>query len=84
VKNSGQQSIDCNMQLANCGMGTDRVIDLLKMVYPEISALSDQENLNYRLSTISSKRPLVTVTEIPMVLEASLARRPSDRWPLRR
>jgi type IV secretion system protein TrbE len=55
---------------------TERVLDLVEGFMPEIGWLDDEETLSYLHSTISTKRQLVRVPEIPMYLDAVLADQP--------
>jgi type IV secretion system protein VirB4 len=55
---------------------TDRAIDLLSSVLPEISPLNDEETLTYLHSCISTKRHPVRVPEIPAYLDCFLADEP--------
>jgi len=55
---------------------TDRAIDLLASVVPEIWPLNDQETLTYLHSCISTKRHPVSVPEIPAYLDCFLADEP--------
>jgi type IV secretion/conjugal transfer VirB4 family ATPase len=55
---------------------TERVLGLVEGFMPEIGWLGDEETLSYLHSTISTKRQLVRVPEIPMYLDAVLADQP--------
>jgi type IV secretion/conjugal transfer VirB4 family ATPase len=55
---------------------TERVLGLVEGFMPEIGWLDDEETLSYLHSTISTKRQLVRVPEIPMYLDAVLADQP--------
>jgi len=55
---------------------TERVLGLVEGFMPEIAWLNDEETLSYLHSTISTKRQLVRVPEIPMYLDAVLADQP--------
>ncbi|WP_027554908.1 conjugal transfer protein TrbE [Bradyrhizobium sp. Cp5.3] len=55
---------------------TDRAIDLLSSVVPEIWPLNDEETLTYLHSCISTKRHPVGVPEIPAYLDCFLADEP--------
>jgi type IV secretion system protein VirB4 len=55
---------------------TERVLGLVEGFMPEIGWLNDEETLSYLHSTISTKRQLVRVPEIPMYLDAVLADQP--------
>ena len=55
---------------------TDRAIDLLSSVLPEIAALDDQETLTYLHACVSTKRHPVGVPDIPAYLDAFLSDEP--------
>jgi type IV secretion/conjugal transfer VirB4 family ATPase len=55
---------------------TDRAIDLLSSVLPEIWPLNDQETLTYLHSCVSTKRHPVAVPEIPAYLDSFLCDEP--------
>ncbi|MCK1641232.1 conjugal transfer protein TrbE [Bradyrhizobium sp. 157] len=55
---------------------TDRAIDLLSSVLPEIGTLNDAETLTYLHSCISTKRHPVNVPEIPAYLDCFLSDEP--------
>jgi type IV secretion/conjugal transfer VirB4 family ATPase len=55
---------------------TDRAIDLLSSVLPEIAPLDDQETLTYLHSCVSTKRHPVSVPGIPAYLDAFLCDEP--------
>jgi type IV secretion system protein VirB4 len=55
---------------------TDRAIDLLSSVLPEIASLDDTDTLTYLHSCISTKRHQVGVPEIPAYLDAFLCDEP--------
>ncbi|MHC1944242.1 conjugal transfer protein TrbE [Bradyrhizobium sp. UFLA06-06] len=55
---------------------TDRAIDLLSSVLPEIWPLDDEETLTYLHSCISTKRHPVAVPEIPAYLDCFLSDEP--------
>jgi type IV secretion system protein TrbE len=55
---------------------TDRAIDLLSSVVPDIWPLNDEETLTYLHSCISTKRHPVGVPEIPAYLDCFLADEP--------
>jgi type IV secretion system protein TrbE len=55
---------------------TNRVLQLIEGFMPECGWLDDQRTLTYLHSTISTKRHLVRVPEIPMYLDALLADQP--------
>lgn len=76
LENSGKKAVDYRDLLNGFRVETDRIVDLLKGVFPEIFFLSDDETLTYLHSTISPKRHLVRTPEIPMYLDAVLADTP--------
>lgn len=55
---------------------TDRAIDLLSSVLPEIVPLDDQETLTYLHDCISTKRHRVRVPDVPAYLDAFLSDEP--------
>ncbi|MEM9763464.1 MAG: conjugal transfer protein TrbE [Pseudomonadota bacterium] len=55
---------------------TDRAIDLMGAVLPEIAPLTDEETLTFLHRTISQKDHAVRVPEIPMYLDAVLVDTP--------
>ena len=76
VENSSRKAIDYQAQLSAFSVETDRLMDLLKGVFPQIYPLDDGETLTYLHSTISCKRHPVAVPEIPMFLDAVLTDTP--------
>ncbi len=59
--------------LARFTMLTDRALDLLSGIMPEVQALDDIGTLTYLHATISPKRHPVTIPEVPMYLDSVLA-----------
>jgi type IV secretion/conjugal transfer VirB4 family ATPase len=55
---------------------TDRAIDLLSSILPEIASLNDQDTLTYLHACVSTKRHSVSVPEIPAYLDAFLSDEP--------
>ncbi len=55
---------------------TDRAIDLLSSVLPEIAPLDDQDTLTYLHGCISTKRHRVRVPDVPAYLDAFLSDEP--------
>jgi hypothetical protein len=55
---------------------TDRAIDLLSPVLPEIASLDDQDTLTYLHACVSTKRHPVSVPDIPTYLDAFLSDEP--------
>ena len=51
---------------------TDRALDLLGQLMPEVAALSDAETLTYLHNCISSRRHPIAVPEVPVYLDAVL------------
>lgn len=76
IENSGRQGVSYETHLNNFIAETNRVLDLLQGVLPEVEHLNDEETLTYLHSTISFKRHRVRVPEIPMYLDAILADTP--------
>ncbi len=65
--------VDWRERLAAFVTETDRVLDLLDGVMPEIAWLDDGETLTYLHATISTRRFAVAVPEVPFHLDALLA-----------
>ena len=63
-------------QLQRFVQETDRAIDLLSSILPEIAALDDQETLTYLHSCVSTKRHPVSVPNIPAYLDAFISDEP--------
>lgn len=55
---------------------TDRALDLLAGVLPEVRALDDSQTLTYLHATISERRHPVTAPDTPMYIDALLADTP--------
>ena len=55
---------------------TDRVLDLLGGIFPEINPLGDDDTLTYLHGTISERRHVITSPEIPIYLDAVLVDTP--------
>ena len=51
---------------------TDRALDLLGQLMPEVAALSDEETLTYLHNCISNRRHPIAVPEVPVYLDAVL------------
>ena len=51
---------------------TDRALDLLGQLMPEVASLSDEETLTYLHNCISNKRHPIAAPEIPVYLDAVL------------
>ncbi len=67
---------DWRQELARFRDETDRVLDLLSGLMPEVRALDDAETLTYLHSTISIRRHPVAVPETPMYLDGILVDTP--------
>ena len=63
-------------RLAAFILETDRAIDLLAGLMPDVAALDDAQALRYLHTTISTRRHAVAVPETPMYLDAVLADTP--------
>lgn len=72
LENSGKNGVDYRGLLADFRVETDRIVDLLQGVFPEIAFLDDDQTLTYLHSTISTKRHPIRTPEIPMYLDALL------------
>uniref|UniRef100_C6DZ88 CagE TrbE VirB component of type IV transporter system n=1 Tax=Geobacter sp. (strain M21) TaxID=443144 RepID=C6DZ88_GEOSM len=72
LENKRNSSVDYKAQLDQFSAETDRLLDLMQGVFPEIHPLDDQQTLTFLHSTISVKRHQVRVPEIPMYLDAVL------------
>ena len=73
VESSGEKrSHDYRDHLDRFVQQTDRVIDLLGQLMPEVVPLSDAETLTYLHNCISNRRLSVTVPEVPAYLDAVL------------
>jgi len=55
---------------------TERVLDLLTSIMPEVRALDDDETLTYLHGTVSTRRHPVAVPETPLYLDAILTDEP--------
>ncbi|MBI1285917.1 MAG: conjugal transfer protein TrbE [Thiobacillus sp.] len=55
---------------------TDRVLDLLGGIFPEINPLGDDDTLTYLHGAISERRHVITSPEIPIYLDAVLVDTP--------
>jgi type IV secretion system protein VirB4 len=63
---------DWRSELQSFTAETDRTLDLLGQLLPEIAPLDDSETLTYLHGTVSTKRHRVAVPEIPCYLDAIL------------
>jgi type IV secretion system protein VirB4 len=64
---------DWRSELASFCGETDRILDLLSGIMPEVRALGDDETLTYLHAAVSDKKHRVGVPEIPVYLDAVLA-----------
>jgi type IV secretion system protein VirB4 len=71
-----QQGVDWRARLTTFISETDRIVDLLDGVMPEIAWLDDNETLSYLHGCISTRRHPVAVPEVPFHLDALLADEP--------
>ncbi len=69
----GKRSFNHWDHLARFAMLTDRALDLLSGIMPEVKALDDVQTLTYLHATISPKRHPVTLPDVPMYLDGVLA-----------
>jgi len=75
-ENRTSEGVDWHERLTAFVAETDRVIDLLDGVMPEIARLDDAGTLAYLHGTVSTRRHPVAVPEVPMHLDALLADAP--------
>ncbi len=75
-REEGNQARDWRQELAGFVAETDRVVDLLQGIMPEVHALDDGETLTYLHGTISTKRHAVAVPETPLYLDTILPDEP--------
>jgi type IV secretion system protein VirB4 len=71
-----REQIDYREHLDSFVRRTDRALDLLGQIMPEVEPLSDTETLTYLHGCISTRRHPVTVPEIPAYLDAVLVDTP--------
>jgi type IV secretion system protein VirB4 len=74
--NRPAQQRDWRQALGRFIADTERALDLLAGLMPEVRALDDQETLTYLHNAVSAARHLVAVPETPMYLDAFLADTP--------
>jgi type IV secretion system protein TrbE len=67
---------DWHEALAQFTTETNRALDLLSTLMPEVSALDDPQTLSFLHSAISNRRHTVAVPETPVYLDAILADTP--------
>ncbi len=75
-ENRTSEGVDWHERLTAFIAETDRVLDLLDGVMPEIARLDDAGTLTYLHGTVSTRRHPVVVPEVPMHLDALLADAP--------
>jgi len=73
---SGGQGRDWREALSRFVADTDRALDLLSGLMPEVRALGDEETLTFLHGTVSGSRHRVAVPETPVYLDAVLADTP--------
>jgi type IV secretion/conjugal transfer VirB4 family ATPase len=77
IEKEGANNVrDWRDELLSFAAETDRALDLLGQLLPEIAPLDDGETLTYLHGTISTKRHAVGVPETPCYLDAILADTP--------
>ena len=67
---------DWRHELASFTAETERALDLLAGLMPEVRALDDEETLTYLHGTVSTRRHVVGVPSTPMYLDAVLVDEP--------
>ena len=72
-RRDGEQGRDWRAALANFVTETDRALDLLSSLMPEVAALSSDETLTYLHNAVSTRRHAVTLPETPIYLDGLLA-----------
>lgn len=75
-REEGDQARDWRKELSGFAAETDRVLDLLTGIMPEVAALDDAETLTYLHRTISTKRHPLALPEVPLYLDAILPDEP--------
>jgi type IV secretion system protein VirB4 len=73
---SGEGKRDWRAALARFVADTDRALDLLSGLMPEVRALDDGETLTFLHNSVSGSRHRVAVPETPMYLDAFIADTP--------
>ncbi|MCC7330484.1 MAG: conjugal transfer protein TrbE [Gammaproteobacteria bacterium] len=71
-ENTATAGVDWRERLHAFIAETDRILDLLEGVMPEIAWLDDSQTLTYLHATISTRRYRVAVPEVPFYLDAML------------
>jgi type IV secretion system protein VirB4 len=72
-ENRATEGVDWRERLQGFGAETDRLLDLLDGVMPEIAWLDDAQTLTYLHGTVSTRLHPVRVPEVPFHLDALLA-----------
>lgn len=67
-----REQVDYQEHLDSFIRRTDRALDLMGQIMPEVEALSDEETLTYLHNCISTRRHQIAVPEIPAHLDAML------------
>jgi len=75
-REEGAEGRDWNKELAAYVSETERVLDLLSGIMPEVQALDDSETLTYLHRTISTRRHRVEAPDPPLYLDAILPDEP--------
>jgi len=77
IESSGDKhGLDYRDNLDTFIQRTDRALDLLAQLMPEIATLGDEETLTYLHACVSTKRHRVAVPEVPAYLDAVLVDTP--------
>lgn len=71
-ENTPTQGVDWRERLAAFGAETDRILDLLDGIMPEVAWLDDGQTLAYLHSTVSTRRHPIAVPDVPFHLDALL------------
>jgi type IV secretion/conjugal transfer VirB4 family ATPase len=75
-RGSGERRRDWREALSSFIAETDRALDLLSGLMPEVRALDDGETLTFLHASVSARRHRVAVPETPIYLDALLADTP--------
>jgi type IV secretion system protein TrbE len=75
-RSAGDKGRDWREALGQFVAETNRALDLLSGVMPEVRALDDEETLTFLHAAVSAKRHRVAVPETPVYLDALLADTP--------
>jgi len=77
IERTGDRSgLDYHDHLDTFIQQTDRALDLLGQLMPEVATLTDEETLTYLHTCISTKRHPIAVPEVPAYLDAVLVDMP--------